>query len=56
MPGAISIPKAKVLLLAIVSDLCNVLVEFAEKTSPSIKICIKNDSKPAWQSDKGKLV
>ena len=30
----------------IVSDLCNVLLESAEKTSPSIKICIKNDSKP----------
>ena len=30
----------------IVSALCNVLLESAEKTSPSIKICIKNDSKP----------
>ena len=30
----------------IVSDLCNVLLESAEKTSPSIKICVKNDSKP----------
>ena len=29
-----------------VSDLCNVLLESAEKASPSIKICIKNYSKP----------
>ena len=30
----------------IVSDFCNVLSESADKTSPSIKVCIKNDSKP----------
>ena len=30
----------------IVSDLSNVLLESPEETSPSIKICIKNDSKP----------
>ena len=29
-----------------VSDLCNVQLESADKTSLSIKICIKNDSKP----------
>ena len=30
----------------VIRDLCNVLLESAEKTSPSIKICVKNDSQP----------